>query len=85
MRSQCRWLTGLLLTMLVTMVGIASASAQDDEALAYYRQFLREKGQDPRLRRDLADTQRRKERGECHKSGARPAVIVSSGGCASVW
>ena len=38
MRSQCRWLTGLLLTMLVTTGGIHSASAQDDEALAYYRQ-----------------------------------------------
>ncbi len=38
MRSQCRWLTGLLLTMLVTTGGIPSASAQDDEALAYYRQ-----------------------------------------------
>src|ERR1700732_169453 len=38
MRSQRRWLTGLLLTMLVTLAGIASASAQDDEALSYYRQ-----------------------------------------------
>ena len=38
MRSQRRWLTGLLLTMLVTMGGIPGASAQDDEALAYYRQ-----------------------------------------------
>jgi multiple sugar transport system substrate-binding protein len=38
MRPQRRWLTGLLLTMLVTMPGIVSAAAQDDEALAYYRQ-----------------------------------------------
>jgi len=38
MRSQRRWLTGLLLAMLVTMGGIHRASAQDDEALAYYRQ-----------------------------------------------
>jgi multiple sugar transport system substrate-binding protein len=33
-----RWLTSLLLAMLFIMAGVASASAQDDDALAYYRQ-----------------------------------------------
>ncbi len=38
MRLQRRWLTCLLLAMLCATGGIAGASAQDDEALAYYRQ-----------------------------------------------
>src|ERR1700712_3850810 len=38
MRLQRRWLTGLLLAMLFVVAGGAGAAAQDDEALAYYRQ-----------------------------------------------
>jgi multiple sugar transport system substrate-binding protein len=38
MRSGCRWLAGLLLATLFTMGAVTTASAQDDEALAYYRQ-----------------------------------------------
>jgi len=38
MRLQRQWLAGLLLAMLWTMGGLPSASAQDDAALAYYRQ-----------------------------------------------
>jgi multiple sugar transport system substrate-binding protein len=38
MRLQRRWITGLLLAMLFVVAGVASASAQDDEPLAYYRQ-----------------------------------------------
>ena len=38
MRSGCRWLAGLFLATFFTMAGVATASAQDDESLAYYRQ-----------------------------------------------
>jgi multiple sugar transport system substrate-binding protein len=38
MSSRCRWLNGLLLAVLLMMAGIVGAAAQDDEALAYYRQ-----------------------------------------------
>lgn len=38
MRSHLRWLISLSLAMLVAMASIPPASAQDDEALAYYRQ-----------------------------------------------
>ena len=38
MHIQRRWLTALLLAMLVTMGLAPIASAQNDEALAYYRQ-----------------------------------------------
>ena len=38
MRSHRRWLTGLLLMMLAGFGVAPGASAQDDEALAYYRQ-----------------------------------------------
>src|SRR2546421_3732136 len=38
MRSRCRWLAGLVLATFFMMAGIVAASAQDDEALAYYRQ-----------------------------------------------
>jgi multiple sugar transport system substrate-binding protein len=38
MSSRGQWLNGLLLLVLLTMAGIAGAAAQDDEALAYYRQ-----------------------------------------------
>jgi multiple sugar transport system substrate-binding protein len=38
MRLSRRWITGLLLAMLFVVAGVVSASAQDDEALAYYRQ-----------------------------------------------
>src|SRR5882724_6000052 len=38
MRSRCRRLAGLLLATFFTIGGVATASAQDDAALAYYRQ-----------------------------------------------
>ncbi len=38
MRLLRRWLVGVLLGMFVTASGVASALAQDDEAVAYYRQ-----------------------------------------------
>jgi multiple sugar transport system substrate-binding protein len=38
MRIRRRWLSGPLLAILIAMAGIPRASAQDDEALAYYRQ-----------------------------------------------
>jgi multiple sugar transport system substrate-binding protein len=38
MRLQRRWLAGLLFLMAFGIAGITSARAQDDEALAYYRQ-----------------------------------------------
>jgi multiple sugar transport system substrate-binding protein len=38
MRLQRRWLTGLLLAMLFVVAGLGRAWAQDDDALAYYRQ-----------------------------------------------
>ena len=38
MRSRCRWLAGLVLATFFMMAGVPVASAQDDEALAYYRQ-----------------------------------------------
>jgi multiple sugar transport system substrate-binding protein len=38
MRLQRRWLTGLLLAMLCVAAGVGRASAQDDAALAYYRE-----------------------------------------------
>jgi multiple sugar transport system substrate-binding protein len=38
MSSRRGWISGLWLAMLLTTAGITGASAQDDEALAYYRQ-----------------------------------------------
>lgn len=38
MNLRRRWLAGLLLAMIGVMAGMPRASAQDDEALAYYRQ-----------------------------------------------
>ena len=38
MRLHRRWLTALLLAIPLTMAAIRGASAQDDEALAFYRQ-----------------------------------------------
>src|SRR5580700_7853587 len=38
MRSGCRWLAGLLLATLFTMGAVTTAKAQDDTALAYYRE-----------------------------------------------
>src|ERR1051326_8023025 len=38
MLSRRRWLAGLPLATYVAMGGITTAAAQDDEALAYYRQ-----------------------------------------------